>query len=220
MHKIMSVAERRAREREELRQKILDQARELFIAHGYEGVTLRKIANAIEYAPGTIYSYFKDKDELLRALCVADWESFEQNFPRSFEPSKPLDALRGIGAAYVRFALENPNQYRLMFMTPKPPVMKELDDELLAKKGDPARDGYALLRQVVQMAIDANLLCEHFRDAEVVAQTVWAGVHGMASLEIAMGGDPWLEWTPREERINAILDVLLRGLVADDAERA
>jgi AcrR family transcriptional regulator len=220
MHKTMSVADRRAREREELRQKILDKARELFIAHGYEGVTLRKIANAIEYAPGTIYSYFKDKDELLRALCVADWESFEQNFPRSFEPSKPLDALRAIGTSYIRFALENPNQYRLMFMTPKPPAMKELDDEILAKKGDPARDGYALLRQVVQMAIDAELLRERFRDAEVVAQTLWAGVHGMASLEIAMGCDPWLEWAPREERITAIVDALLWGLVADEAERA
>ena len=52
----MAVPDRRAREREELRQKILDTARELFIAHGYEGVTLRKIAHAIEYAPGTIYS--------------------------------------------------------------------------------------------------------------------------------------------------------------------
>jgi len=210
----MSVADRRAREREELRQKILDTARELFVVHGYEGVTLRKIALAIEYAPGTIYSYFKDKDELLRALCTADFESFERSFPRSFEPSRPLDGLRAIGTAYIRFALEHPNQYRLMFMTPKPQALKELDEQALAKKGDPARDGYALLKQVVQLAIDAKLLRARFNNAELVAQTLWAGVHGMASLEIAMGGDPWLQWTPRDERINAMLDTLMWGFVA------
>jgi AcrR family transcriptional regulator len=211
----MSIADRRAREREEFRQTILDTARELFIAHGYEGVTLRKIAEAIEYAPGTIYGYFKDKDDLIRALCVADFEAFERSFPRQFTSTDPIEALRAIGTAYVRFALEHPNQYRLMFMTPKPPALKELDDETLAKKGDPARDGYALLKQVVQMAIDADLLRKRFHAAELVAQTLWAGVHGMASLEIAMGGDPWLQWSPREERINAMLDALLWGFVAD-----
>jgi AcrR family transcriptional regulator len=211
----MSVADRRAREREQLRQKILDTARELFIAHGYEGVTLRKIANAIEYSPGTIYGYFKDKDELMRALCVADFESFERSFPRTLEPADPLDGLRAIGTAYIRFALEHPNQYRLMFMTPKPQAMKNLDEQTLAKRGDPARDGYALVRHVVQLAIDANLLRARFRDAELVAQTLWAGVHGMASIEIAMGGDPWVQFSPREERINAMLDALMWGFVAE-----
>ena len=105
----MSVADRRAREREELRQKILDTARELFIAHGYEGVTLRKIAHAIEYAPGTIYSYFKDKDELLRVLCSADFEAFGNSFPRTAQTVAPLDGLRAIGTAYIRFALQHPN---------------------------------------------------------------------------------------------------------------
>jgi len=216
----MTVADRRAREREHLRQKILDTARELFIAHGYEGVTLRKIANAIEYSPGTIYGYFTDKDELLRALCVADFEAFEKSLPREFTSSNPLDAMRAIGAAYVRFALGHPNQYRLMFMTPKPAVMNEFDAEVLAKRGDPARDGYALLLHVVQMAIDGNLLHDRFRNAEVVAQTLWAGVHGMASLEIAMATNPWLQWAPREERINAMLDAMVHGLALGDTEPA
>ena len=215
----MTVADRRAREREQLRQKILDTARELFIAHGYDGVTLRKIANAIEYSPGTIYGYFRDKDELLRALCVADFEIFEKSLPREFATANPLDAIRAIGAAYVRFALGHPNQYRLMFMTPKPAVMNELDADVLAKRGDPARDGYALLRHVVQTAIDGNLLRDRFHDSEVVAQTLWAGVHGMASLEIAMSTSPWLQWAPREARIDAMLDAVVHGLAAGTTEQ-
>ena len=157
-HNHMSTASRRARDKESLKQRILDTAREMFVEHGYDGVTLRKIAHAIEYAPGTIYRYFKNKDELIRALCIADFDAFEQSFPRDTAPADPLAAIRAIGAAYIRFALTHPNQYRLMFMTPKPAALHELDDETLAKKGDPARDGYALVRQMAQAAIDSGLL--------------------------------------------------------------
>ena len=205
----MTAAERRAREKEELRQKILDTARELFVAQGYEGVTLRKIAEAIEYAPGTIYSYFEDKEALMRALCMADWEAFEQFFPREALPADPLEMIRALGAGYIRFALSHPNHYRLMFMTTHP---VEPPAEALEKRGDPTRDGYALLLQTAQLAIDAGLLREDLRDAPLVAQTLWAGVHGMASIEIAMGRDPWLEWAPVEARVNAMLDVLTAGL--------
>ncbi len=205
----MTASDRRAREKEELRQKILDTARELFVAQGYDGVTLRKIAEAIEYAPGTIYGYFKDKDDLIRALCMADWETFEQSFPRDAMPADPLDAIRALGAAYIRFALVHPNHYRLMFMTTHP---VEPPAEALEKRGDPTRDGYAFLRQTGQRAIDAGVVRPEMCDAELLAQTLWAGVHGIASLEIAMGSDPWLEWAPVEARMNAMLDVLIGGI--------
>lgn len=216
----MATADRRAREKEVLRQKILDTARELFVKHGYDGVTLRKIAESIEYAPGTIYSYFADKEQLMRALCLADWEAFEQSFPRDAQPADPLAAIDGLGAAYIAFALRHPNQYRLMFMTPKPPELKqELDEETLAARGDPTRDGYALLKSTVQAAIDAQLLRPELTDAELVAQTLWAGVHGMASLEITLGHDPWLEWAPVEKRIGLMLDGLLHGLARREEVR-
>jgi len=216
----MSITDRRAREKELLRQKILDTARDLFVAYGYEGVTLRKIADAIEYAPGTIYGYFKDKDELIRALCVADFEAFEQNFPRDHQPADPLAAIRGIGLAYIRFALAHPNQYRLMFMTPRPFDVHALDDATLAKRGDPARDGYALLRQTVQAAIEADLLRDEFRNPDLVAQTLWAGVHGMASLAITLGHDHWLPWQPVDARIDAMLDLLTFGIARDASRKA
>lgn len=216
----MSITDRRARDKEEFRQKILDTARDLFVVYGYDGVTLRKIADAIEYAPGTIYGYFKDKEELIRALCIADWEAFEQSFPRDHHPGDPLAEIRGIGAAYLRFALAHPNQYRLMFMTPKPPELHHLDDATLAKCGDPARDGYALLRQTAQVAIDAGLLRDELRDPDLVTQTLWAGVHGMASLEITLGRDSWYQWLPAKARIDAILDTLIFGIVREGGRKA
>jgi AcrR family transcriptional regulator len=211
----MTTASRRVREKESLKRLILDTARDMFVEHGYYGVTLRKIAHAIDYAPGTIYRYFKDKDELIRALCIADFDAFEQSFPRETAPADPLAAIRAAGAAYIRFALTHPNQYRLMFMTPRPAALHEFDDETLAKKGDPARDSYAMVRQLAQAAIDGGLLRADLQDPDLVAQTLWAGVHGMASLEITMGNDPWLDWGPVQTRIELMLDTLMRGLARE-----
>ena len=63
----MGITERREREREEVRRKILDAARDLFATEGYENVTMRKIAEAIEYSPTAIYGHFEDKDDLVQA---------------------------------------------------------------------------------------------------------------------------------------------------------
>jgi len=213
----MSTSERRTREKQGLRKKILETARDLFVAHGYDGVTLRAIAQAIEYAPGTIYSHFKNKDALIQALCMADFEAFETYFPRAALPAEPLEAIRDIGRAYVRFALTHPNHYRLMFMTPRavaPPAAA------LEMQGDPARDSYALLKLTVQRAIDADLFRNEYRDPDLLAQTLWAGVHGMASLEISIGSDPWLSWAPAATRMEAMIDAMFHGLARERAQGA
>ena len=210
----MSTIERRARDRQQLQQRILDTARDLFVAHGYDGVTLRRIAEAIEYAPGTIYGYYKDKDALIQALCLADFEAFEKNFPRGAPPTDPIEAIEAIGKAYIDFALSHPNHYRLMFMTRRPVTPPA---EAMKDADDPARNGYALLRKTVQRAIDAGRLRSRFRDADLAAQTLWAGVHGMASLQIAMGDDPGHAWTPVESRVAAMIDAMFHGIAHRDA---
>ena len=75
----MGVMERKAREREELKQQILDAARELFVRDGYESVSMRKIADKIEYSPAAIYTYFKDKDEILDCLCEETFLQLHQH---------------------------------------------------------------------------------------------------------------------------------------------
>src|SRR5215213_11936500 len=71
---VMGTRERRDREREEIRAKILDAARDLFASQGYEAVSMRKIAEAIEYSPTAIYVHFDDKADLMRELCIRDFE--------------------------------------------------------------------------------------------------------------------------------------------------
>src|SRR5438128_10701383 len=99
----MGIIERREREREEIRRKILDAAHELFATEGYDHVTMRRIAEAIEYSPTTIYLHFKDKDELVHELCQEDFAKLLAELSRQKPPADPKDALVQPGRGYPRY---------------------------------------------------------------------------------------------------------------------
>lgn len=208
----MSTADRRARERAALQTRILDAARELFARHGFEAVTLRKIAAAIEYTPAAIYGHFRDKEALIRALCLRDFDQLAAEFAKLARVADPLERIARAGRTFARFAVENPNHFRLMFLQHQ---VLEDDEDTLERKGDPARDGYTFLVQAVREAIEQGLLRPELRDADLVAQTFWAGMQGVASIEIAFHDDPWVAMRPLARRVGTAIDVLLRGLAAD-----
>src|SRR6476661_2576088 len=101
----MGTQERRERERQELRTKILDAARELFATEGYEAVTMRKIAERIEYSPTAIYLHFKDKESVLREICEVDFLSLAQDLLKIGKIADPVERLRATGMAYAEFAV-------------------------------------------------------------------------------------------------------------------
>src|SRR4051794_11201923 len=108
----MGVQERRAREKERNRGEILDAARAFFVKEGYEHVSIRKIADKIEYAPGTIYLYFRDKAEILDRICEETFSKLEQRMHAiNKDPASPLDGLRRGLRTYVQFGVDNPNHY-------------------------------------------------------------------------------------------------------------
>jgi AcrR family transcriptional regulator len=205
----MGPRERREREREEIRGLILDAARELFASQGYEAVTMREIAKRIEYSPTAIYFHFKDKETLLYEICDADFASLAQQLVLTAQITDPIEKLRAVGLAYFRFGVEHPNHYRLMFMTPHPPINHE-DSQL--RKGNPEEDAYQFLKDIVAEAIAANRFGEDLTDVELLAQTIWAGVHGVISLQIAKCNDNWVEWRDLETRAAVMIDILVRGL--------
>ncbi len=214
----MGVKERREREKSETRDKILDAARELFVTEGYEGVSMRKVAERIEYSPTAIYVHFADKEELFRELCHQDYARLAQVFQSSAISSDPTERLRQIGAIYIDFGIRFPNHYKFMFMTPHP--VHDFDDEDRDMRGNPEKDAYAFLKWAVQQAIDAGRFRQGFNDAELISQTLWASVHGVISLQIAKGGDPWVEWRPVQQRAEMMLDLTLRALVRPEKEGA
>src|SRR5580704_325093 len=206
----MGVKERREREKSETRDKILDAARGLFVTEGYEGVSMRRVAEKIEYSPTAIYVHFADKNELFRELCRQDFARLQEVMQSADMPADPIERLRQIGRRYVEFGLRFPHHYVFMFMRPHPE--HEPDDEDREIMGNPEVDAYALLKWAVQQAIDARCFREDATDAELVSQTLWASVHGVISLNIAKCKDPWVEWRPLEDRAEMMLDVTLRGL--------
>ena len=205
----MGVVERREREKQELRQQILETARTMFATQGYEAVTMRKIAEAIEYSPTAIYLYFKDKEELINELCQTDFRTLAREFQTIALIADPVERLRKTGMSYVEFGLSHPNHYRLMFMTPHP----KTPPEAALSKGNPEEDAYAFLKVIVKECIDAGLFRERFRDVDAVAQILWAGMHGIVSLQIAKGEEDWVDWRPVRDLAGLTIDMQLNGLL-------
>jgi AcrR family transcriptional regulator len=208
----MGIAERRERERQEVREKILDAARELFAEHGYEAVTMRRIADRIEYSPTAIYFHFKDKEALLRELCDEDFGALARHFKKIAAIADPIERLRQIGLAYVEFGLEHPNQYRFMFMTPHPPVPAETSR---LERGNPEQDAYAFLKQTIAEGIAKGRFRKGLTDADLLSQTFWAATHGVISLQIAKCNDDWVVWQSVRASARLVIDGLIRGLTRD-----
>ena len=209
----MGSAERRMREREGLRAAILDAARELFATHGYEAVTMRKIAERIEYSPTAIYLHFKDKEAVLNEICDADFGALAQSFSAIARIPDPRERLVATGNAYAEFGLSHPNHYRLMFMTPHPPLSPE---DSAIERGNPEQDAYAFLRGTLAEALAAGRLRPGLDDLDLLTQTVWAAVHGVVSLEIAKGNDAWMDWRPAGERVRLMIDFIAHCLWRED----
>ncbi len=207
----MGTKERRERERLETRDLILEAARELFLAEGYEGVTMRKVAEKIEYSPTAIYVYFADKEDLFRELCHQDFARLSAALHEIGRQPDPLQRLRTIGQGYIEFGVRYPNHYKLMFMTPHP--FSGPNDHDREVKGNPEKDAYAFLKQTVQEVIDRGVLREDLNDAELVSQTLWAAVHGVISLQIAKQDDYWVEWHPLPRRTEVMLDSIMAGML-------
>ena len=214
----MGVRERREREREGVRAKIMDAARDLFVTLGYEAVSMRKIAEAVDYSPTAIYLHFADKEALLRELCAHDFGKLASAFGAMSREADPVRRLYAVGEAYIRFAVEFPNQYRLMFMTAcKHP---ELGPREKLVQGNPDEDAYAFLKATAAAAIAAGKFRPGLDDPDLAAQTLWACVHGVASLQIVKADDPWLQWRPLADRRRTMLESILRGFLADPDEAA
>lgn len=206
----MGTTERREREKRQVRTRILDAARELFAELGYEAVTMRRIAERIEYSPTAIYFHFKDKEALMRELVETDFSTLAQQFGKIAREKDPIERLRKVGHAYVAFGLEHPNHYRLMFMTPHPPIAKSEEEE--ARRGNPEEDAYAFLKTTISDGLAQKRFRSELTDADLIAQTVWSGTHGIVSLHIAKCNDDWIDWRPVKKTATLIIDSMIRGL--------
>jgi AcrR family transcriptional regulator len=202
----MGVTERRERQKLALRQEILTAARELFVKEGYENVSMRRIAEKIEYSPTTIYLYFRDKDELLHEMCDETFALLTRKLNKIMAAQgDPVEKLRSGLRAYVEFGLKHPNHYYTTFMH-ESKKCGEADQY----EGSTGAEAFQILVRGVTGCVQAR----RFREADVVAisQSLWLVIHGITSLLITFAeGFPWME---RERLIDLTIENALRGWAA------
>lgn len=200
---------RRERERAETRQRILDAAREMFVAEGYEGTTMRAIARRIAYTPTAIYHHFASKEALLQELCDEDFGALGRALHQIGSVPDPVERVTLLGTAYVEFGLAQPMHYRFMFMAQRPP----LPDSTSLRRGDPSEDAYAFLRDTCAELIVSGRVRAEYDDAELLAQILWSGLHGIISLYMTKGQDAWIDFHEPRELARTMREVLLRGVL-------
>jgi len=211
----MGVIERRARDKEALRAKILDATSRLMVNEGLESVSIRRIAEQIEYSPATIYLYFKDKAELIDAICEELFgQMIEVLGAATANEADPLKRFRKGLRAYVEFGISHPNHYLAVFGVP-----------MHAKEPTPPSDSseshrlgleaFEILRRVIAGCIDQGVLPPG--DLDTTSHAAWMCMHGITSLMITTYGGPCpvfpgINPARREHLIDAALEVLVAGL--------
>jgi AcrR family transcriptional regulator len=211
----MGVKERRQRERTQIRERILDAALEVFATDGAEGVTMRALADAIEYTPPVIYAHFRDKDAIIEELCYRQLRAFAKAFA-SFGNLDPVERLRQIGYVYVDFATTNPSHFRFLFLQQH--QYTKSDEEI--GKDDPQQNAYAYLKQTAIEAVEAGLLRAEFTDGEEVAQMCWGAAHGVVALQNIKGKDSWIDWRDARTTARRLIDTTLNALVEGEPKQA
>ena len=200
----MGTTDRRERHRASLRREILDAASQLFVEEGFQRVTMRRIAERIDYSPTTIYLHFKDKSDLLQAVCEETFSRLAAKLERLQKTAgTPMGYLRDSLRTYIEFGLAHPNQYLVTFMSPSP----GLEGEAFA--GSVGSRALDTLQQGVRACSENGDI--HTADVEMTTQALWAGVHGVTSLFITMKGFPFVD---RAALVDHTIDMMTAGLKA------
>lgn len=200
----MGIAERRARHRASLRRDILDAASRLFVEEGYDRVTMRRLAERIEYSPTTIYLYFKDKTELFSAVCEETFSQLAAKLERLKRTDMTaLGYLRASLKLYVDFGVTHPDHYTITFLqSPKANQGPSFEHSISSRAFD-------TLRQAVRACVEHGDI--RTADVDMTAQALWAGVHGLTALLITAKGFPFVSHVALADHT---VDVLMAGLRA------
>jgi AcrR family transcriptional regulator len=202
---VVGIKDRQDRDRRAVREAILDAARQLFLTEGYRHVSIRKIAERIEYSPAAIYSYFPSKDDIFFALAEEGFRRLDTHVRAVAERGDPLDDVRACWWAYYRFSREQREFFELMFVDRAVPQITE------------QWTGLAFVHQMlehvssrIQRCIDAGVFPAH-TSADVVMHVLWAALTGPAVIgggcRLAPGEDP-------DALARDVLEVTLAGVRA------
>jgi AcrR family transcriptional regulator len=199
---------RREAYRESLRGEILDAARQLFSRHGYEQTSVRAIAAKVGASPGILYHYFDDKEAIMAQLVRETFRLLMARLEAIRTDSAPApDRLRRGLRAYIDFGLQFPFHYEMLFISKHD---LESHPKILEAFMSEGMQTFGCLESMSQEIIENGLARPEIKDFRELAQSLWASIHGMVSLQISSKTFPWVEPNRLIERQ---LDVLLQGVI-------
>ena len=182
----MGAVERRSKQRAELRGQILEAARRIVLCEGYRALTMRRIAEAVEYSPAAIYQYFENRDAIAKALMDQGFEELAKVLEAAAAAEEPGERLSAVARAYVGFGLEHPETYRLMFM--EDPEITASFLENASQYSDAGERAYAAL---LASGVD-----------KTTADALWTSLHGIVALKLTC---PRFPETPTGQLVDTVL---------------
>jgi len=201
------------RRRLKVREMILSAAERVFASEGPEGLSIRRLAEKIDYSPAAIYKYFESKDELVDELKEAFFARLLENVHKIADTSRAFpERARDCISTYVRLAIEKPHHYSAAFSGQHIPEATENADA--APQSNKAQ-AFAVLLGMVQEGIDTGFFRADL-DASLTAKSVWASMHGLAMMVTHVPGFPDLDWETSAMSPDAFTDMhadlVMRGL--------
>ena len=170
-------------------------------------MSIRAVADAVGVTPPSIYRHFEDKNQLLFWVCKRSFDRFGAVMEEAVREGGPVDKLQSLFRAYVRYGVEHPEHYRIMFL-----ARYEVSDEQLVAEmlGDTS---FTLLLDLVGELVDAGAVKPELADRGEthVAYVLWSAVHGITSLFVAK---PRLPWGDQDQLVGDVCAMILHGVLA------
>jgi len=187
------------------RAEILAAAEQIFVEHGYEGATIRKIADEVGLSSTALYMHFAEKGEILHEICRGAFERLIcSNREIVDAAANSEDRLRRMLQAYVDFGFANPNAYRLIYLT-RPIEARDGAQSAAQQLGGELFQSFEDV--LGALAADGRLRGD---DPRLAAQVFWAGAHGIVSLVITK---PYFGWADTSALTNTMINGLIEGLL-------
>jgi AcrR family transcriptional regulator len=199
--------ERQLRKQEEIRNSILDAAKEIIERDGIQGLSIRKITNSIEYSPAIIYHYFKDKNEIVETLVEEGYRNILTSIASvKRNDEQPEQEIREVFSNYIKAALDSPEEYKAFMLNSDPSVLKKT--ALLEKGISESSRSIGLLCDVLRRGIEKGRFAEC--DLELSAQIIWTSAFGL-TIKLILEGN--VERVQIDRLIEQHFNILFNGIM-------
>lgn len=209
----MVIREKKGKYKEDLRLKILEAAKSLFLKEGYEATSIRRIAAAINFSPTTIYLYYEDKTSIAYALQQEGFKLLRSRFSSLQHVDDPFERFKAMGRSYLQFAIENPDFYELMFVMKEPlGVLKPANE---GDEPDVWSEGVATFDFLVD-SINSCQKAGYFKgqDPRVFSFLVWSTMHGICTLNLHGHLELCVQNKLVDQEVNQLLDNVLESFIS------